>query len=100
MSDGTGAASIAPPDFGEPWRLSENAPLCDCGCSTIDRKRRMPCAPEDEARKVACVNALAGIADPEAFVKAADALADKIPYGAHGSWNALLDAYRAARGKP
>jgi hypothetical protein len=83
-------------DYGEPWNnLREE---CEhCGVAIRDRDSSFDSDSEDRA--IACVNALQGIADPEAFVKAADrvrALADSTNTDdAEDAWM----SYDSARGK-
>lgn len=85
-------------DYGEPWKRRKRG--------GIQNRVSMPTKHYD--RSIACVNAMAGIADPEAFVKAADALYDMTSELAIAcsagiskpfAFGKFLSAYRAARGK-
>lgn len=114
------------PDYGEPWTTEvhddgEDADgLIVTGVSidrrtgesvfTVDMYEYKAFDPALAKRAVACVNAMKGIADPESFVRAADAF-DSICvcwagcYSRHGGecdcgLTATKDAYRASRGTP
>lgn len=67
----------------EPWGLGtrEEGTICTCGGRGLVIYRDQDCnrslSDSDKARIVACINALAGIPDPEKFVKAARELANQ-----------------------
>ena len=103
-------------DYGEPWikgemgwiviaeALGQHAPKTPGVVG-----QRLEAGLVRWCRAIACVNAMRWIADPEAFVKAADALQAAGTDVAEGEANATdewpefclaLDAYRSARGKP
>lgn len=56
-------------DYGEPWKVSRGH-IFDCGDATVVHYEGVPC--EEEAdRIVACVNACAGLDNPESALAAA-----------------------------
>ena len=100
--------SAEPRDYGEPFGATR---LIGNGRIVSDRHGRHYEFDEFYERGISCINALAGIADPEAFVRAADALFDgaedfctgdppeDIAAGYGGNILDVLSAeYRTARG--
>ena len=97
---------------GEPWHYVGTARDGEDDSHVYDRRQRYVAEFRGEGgdevrRAISCVNSLAGIADPDAFVKAADAMdalleqiAIGMAIGRGGPYpiGARLHAYRTARG--